>query len=293
MIMLYSSISFIQTLLKHLWMSVSSISFYEKVFDQYKGYGIKYIFTLAFIASFLSSLLFLSNIQEIRDYLRNKSISKNTVYIDHVINQLPEIDYDGRSISIDQNTPLIIKGINNQTLVAIDHNSQLKKIERSKIPIIMNDKSVNINILDKKGEILKTFTIKYVEILGNQPQILTNDRIRFYLFDMFNKVPRAFIYIFFPIIFILIIINALRENLITIMTLYIFTRFFFSINTSLMKCIRVSLFASGVSVLFQLLITITFPQLLTPLWLIQSWSNILMILGLLKYFGNFRFKSMF
>ena len=86
---------FIKTLVKHLWLSVSSARFYQDVFYTYQGYGVKYILTLSIISSLICNIIFLGYVDKIQKYLSDNIISESVVNIDHVIGQLPTINYNG------------------------------------------------------------------------------------------------------------------------------------------------------------------------------------------------------
>ena len=127
--------------------------------------------------------------------------------------------------------------------------------------------------------------IDYTQIFGNTPQILTQTVIKSSLAEIFDRAPSIFIYLIFPVTALLILINALLEKSFIILMIYLITRFI-TISTSLKTCIRMVLFASGIFVLLQFIIILTVPALSTILWGIQTWANILMILGILKASGR-------
>ena len=59
-----------------------------------------------------------------------------------------------------------------------------------------------------------------------------------------------------------------------------------TIKTLLKTCIRIVLFASGIFVLLQFVIILTIPTISTFLWGVQTWTNILMVLEILKDSGR-------
>jgi len=289
--LLSTPLSFAKALINHLWLSITSIKFYEDVFTSYKGYGAKYILTLSFISSLVCCVLFLEHVNKIRDYLTNNVISESVVNIDHIIRQLPVIDYDGQKISIQEETPLFLYNLNNYKLLAIDPSSKLMPGDRTKIPVILGTNKMIISLLDSEGTVRNTFPIKYDQIFGNQPQTLTEEVIKSSFAAIFDKAPSLFIYLIFPIATIMIFINALLEKSFIIIMVYLITRLT-AIKTSLKTCIRIVLFASGIFVLFQFIITLTAPNFSTALWIIQTWANLLMILGILKASGKNKFFSL-
>jgi hypothetical protein len=89
----------------------------------------------------------------------------------------------------------------------------------------------------------------------------------------------------------MIFINALLEKSFIIIMVYLVTRLV-TVKTSLKTCIRTALFASGIFVLLQFIIILTVPNFSTALWIIQTWANLLMILGILKALGKNKFFSL-
>ena len=283
-------LSFIKTLFTHLWLSISSIKFYEQVFNSYKGYGIKYVLILSLISSFICSIIFLNHLDKVREYLNNGIISTKVETIDHIIQQLPEINYNGLKITIKEDTPLFIYDLKKQKTLALDPNNKLMPADRNKLPIILNAQKIIINLTDSEGAKHNSFPIDYTQIFGNESQILTQTVIKLSLADIFNRAPSIFIYLIFPITALLIFINLILEKIFIILMVYLITRVV-TVNTSLKTCIRVVLFASGNFVLLQFTILLTLPALSTILWIMQTWANILMILGILKVSGRIRILS--
>ena len=288
--LLSTPLFFIKTLFTHLWLSISSIKFYEQIFNSYKGYGIKYILILSLISSFICSIIFLNHLDKVREYLNNGIVSKKVETIDHIIQQLPEINYNGFKITTKEDTPLFIYGLGNKKTLALDPNNKLMPADRNKLPIILNAQKIIINLTDSEGIKHNSFPIDYTQIFGNESQILTQTVIKLSLADIFNRAPSIFIYLIFPITTLLIFVNLMLEKFFIILMVYLITRVI-TVNTSLKTCIRVVLFASGNFVLLQFTILLTLPALSTILWIMQTWANILMILGILKSSGRIRILS--
>ena len=282
---------FIKTLVVHLWMSISSVKFYERVFISYNGYGMQYAFSLSILSSLMCSVLFLNHTFKVRDYLDNNVMSQNVLNIDHVIRQLPIIDYDGQKISINEETPLFIYNLNNYKLLAFDPDRKLMPSDRIKIPIVLGDSTIIISLLDSDNKVRNTLPIKYSQIFGNHPQLLTQEIIKSSFANIFEKAPSLLIYLVFPIVAILIFINALLEKSFIILIIYLISRFS-NIKAPLKTCIRVVLFASGFFILLQFIVTLTAQSFSTALWVLQTWSNLLMIVGILKASGKSRFLSL-
>ena len=288
--LLSTPISCIKTLIIHLWLSISSVKFYEKVFNSYKGYGAKYILTLSLISSLMCTILFLYHMDKVRSYLNKDKISINVKNIDHIILQLPAIDYDGLKISTKEETPLFLYILKNHKILALDPDNKLTPIDRTKFPIVLSTQKIIINLIDSEGGLRNALPIEYTQIFGNNPQILTQEIIKSSFAQIFDKAPSVFIYLIFPAAAFLIFINVLLEKSFLILMVYLITRLI-SIKTSLKICIRMVFFASGIFVLLQFIIILTMPALSTILWGVQTWANILMILGILKASGRHKLFS--
>lgn len=130
--LLSSSLSFLKNLFTHLWLSLSSIKFYEKVFKKYNGYGVSYILNLSLISSVICTAILLYNLDKIQDYLKNNIISEKVANIDFVLKQMPPIKYDGHKISVDTNTPILIKNKNGANVLAIDPDNQINPYDKNK-----------------------------------------------------------------------------------------------------------------------------------------------------------------
>jgi len=282
---------FLRSLILHLWWSVSSIKFYENIFSDYKGYGLKYIFILSFFSSLICSAIFLDHLKKVQDYLTNSTISQEVENIDHIINQLPTIDYNGQNISVQEETPLLIYSPNNKKILAIDPSNQLLPSDKVKIPIIFTANKIVINLINADGGLVNTTPIKYDQIFGNQARVLTQEVIKSHFALILNKAPFILIYLLFPIMAILIFVNVLLDKTIIIITIYFFLRFA-SVNCSLKTCIRMVLFASGLFALLHFIIILTAPYLISALWLVQFWANLLMVLAILKV-NNGKYKFFF
>lgn len=277
--------SFIKSLINHLWLSVSSVAFYEKIFRSYKGYGFKYAFILSFIASLFCTILLLNNTETLRVYLDKGIISTKTDSLDFIISQLPDMEYDGRRIALTEETPYYINDKSNNKTIAIDPSNKLMPSERVKIPIILGEHKIIINFLDSKGDLFNTTPLGYTQIFGQQPQTLDQSKIKLSLMDLLNKSSYLFIYLIFPILTIVIFSYALLEKSFMILMLYIISHLS-GIKISLKTTIRMVLFASGIFILLQSILALTIPSMSTVLWMAQSWANLLMILGILKASGR-------
>ncbi len=281
---------FIKTLAKNLWLSVSSAKFYQDVFSSYQGYGTKYIFTLSIISSFMCSIVFLVYVDKIQKYLSDDVISESVVNIDHVIRQLPTINYNGKDIAISEDFSSFIYDADNIKLLAIDPSGKLSHNEKMQVPILLMKDQIIINFGDSDGKIRNTLPVKYTQIFGPEPQVLSKENIKSSFASLFKKAPKILTYIVFPITVIMIFINTLLEKSFMIVVVFIISHLGKG-KSSLKDCIRVVLFSSGVCTLVQFVASLTLKDLSYGLWVIQIWANILMIIGIMKSQGRTIFFS--
>ncbi|GAB4167037.1 MAG: DUF1189 family protein [Rickettsiaceae bacterium] len=272
---------FIKTLISHLWLSVSSVKFYQDVFWYYKGNGTKYIFTLSVASSIMCTIFFLNQANQINDYLNKDVISSGVSSIDRVINQLPVFEYDGSSVSVREPEPIFINNIANSRVLAIDTANKLSHSERNKIPVLLLKDQVNINLFDAAEKVKSTVPIKYVQIFGPVPQTLTKENIKSSFASVFEKAPRIITYFIFPMMVMVVFINTLLEKVLMILMIFFFVKIK-GLNRSLQDCIRVVLFSSGLYTLFQLIFFVLLQEMSFVLGMLQIWANFLMIFAIIS-----------
>ena len=281
---------FIKTLVKHLWLSISSARFYQDVFYTYQGYGTKYILTLSIISSLICNIIFLGYVDKIQKYLSDDIISESVVNIDHVIRQLPTINYNGKDISIGEDSASVIYGVDNTKLLAIDPAGKLSNNNKIQIPILLTKDEININLRDSNGKTKNTLPIKYTQIFGPQAQILNKETIKSSFIPLFKRAPTVLTYIIFPLTTIMIFITHLFEKSFMIVVVFIISRFGTE-GRSLKDSIRVVLFSSGFCALFQFVASLVSIELNYALWILQTWANILMIIGIMRLQDRIIFSS--
>ncbi len=282
---------FFQSLLYHLRLSVSSIKFHENVFTSYRGYGVKYIFSLSAISSLICCAAFLAQTNEINNYLSNGKLSRHTQNIDQIINQLPIIEYNGRSISIQEDTPFYVKDLDNKKLLAIDPNNKLSHADKNKFPILLTKNSLIITINGDEEKLKRTLPLQYIDIIGTDSQIINQEFVKSTLLEVMKKAPSLFIYLIFPILTILLVLNSFFDKLFMIIMIFFITKIS-KIQANMQSCIRSVMFASGFYTLLHLPVTLILPiyiqseQIISMAHFIilalQVGANFLMILGILK-----------
>jgi hypothetical protein len=285
-ISLSTPLSFFRTIFTNLWLSVSSVEFYVRVFKDYKGYGVKYIFTLSLISAFICTTIFLNYAHKIEIYLTKDVVSNSYLEnIDHVVQQFPEIEYDGSKISVQEETPLYLYSIDNNKVLVLDPDNKLKPSDKVELPVIFTTETIIVNLIDEESKAYYTLPLEYTKIFGDHPQLLTQEVLKSSLASIFSKTSWVFIYLLFPVLTLMIFVNVLLEKLFIIFVIYLMIRFSGQ-GTSLKTSIRMVFFASGVFVLLQFVIILAVPFLKTVLWMIQIWANFLMIIAILRVSGR-------
>lgn len=278
------------TIFLQLWLSISSVSFYQRVISSYNGYGIKYILTLSFASSLLCSIYMLHYIDNIRQYFSYGIISQAVVNLDHILSQFPELKYDGTKISLEQSEPIYINNIYNRPIVAIDPDNKIPASNKAKIPILLTSRKILFSFGDTQKNNVNNFQVDYKQIFGNEEQVITQATTRALLEKFFSAAPKVVIYGVFPLIGLLIFLNTFFEKSFIIVIIYLLAHFM-SIKFSMKICARLVMFASGAFVLLQPITLLVAPTYGNFIWIIQIWANLLMILGILKFTNHNFFKN--
>lgn len=279
---LFNTSCFIKTLFQHVWMSVSSIKFYQNVFLNYRGLGVKYIIILNLISTFCACLILLNYTENIKQYLEGTNSTPKFANIDYIFQQLPILDYDGNSIAVNSaEEPIFIKNMHNQTVIAIDHLNKIIPEMRIKIPIIMNKEKIIINLLDQQGKAGNSVPIEYSALFGNNPQILTKENIKSNLLQLLNKSSHIIPIMVFPLLLLFNFFHVFWENIFLFAIILLFIKFSKS-NNSMSDGVRVILFSNGFFVLFQFILLLGFIELNYIIWIVQTWSSFLMIVAVIR-----------
>jgi hypothetical protein len=219
---------------------------------------------------------------EVKQYFTSDILRSKTMNIDHILNQFPDLEYDGQNISFEAKGDIFyLTNIRDEKAVAIDPENKLPHLERESIPFILNKNKIIISLINSSGKTIYSKPVHYKEIFGDVPQIINQNLVKSTLAVVFEKAPKILIYLFFPIIGLLIFINALIEKSFIIAMIY-FLSLGFAMKISLKVCIRMVLFASGPFILLQPIIILTLPSLIKYVWIIQIWSNLLMVIATVK-----------
>lgn len=283
--LLSNPLFFIKNLFTHLWLSISSIKFYEKIFKKYNDYGALYILNLSLISSVICTAILLYNVDKVQDYLKDNIISEKVENIDFVLKQIPPIEYDGQNILIDTDEPILIQNKNGNNVLAIDPDSKTKPSDRNKFPLILSQDKMIIKLIGSDGEVKNTFPIKFNQIFDQDPKLLTHEEIKSSFARLFDQAPRILVYMIFPLTEFLIFLNTFLDKAFFIVMIFLVTKIS-GLGVSMKTCIRLTMYASGFYALFQFIFILAASEYSSIVWIVQSWANILMILGILSATGK-------
>ncbi|MDF2964709.1 MAG: hypothetical protein K0Q51_97 [Rickettsiaceae bacterium] len=273
-------IRYLQLFCKYASLSLYSPEFYQDIFRNFRGWGIRYIFTATFIATLIAAVFFFRVLEDIRDYFVHDKISLGLNGLDHIINQFPSLNYDGRAISIDEEQPYYIYNLNDKAIAVIDTEAKDYKTYTQE-KIILTKDSVLINL--KLAEIRDSESVvklQYTNLFGLTPQLINIIDLKRILGEVLETVLNVFIYIIFPIVLVINLFLILLQKAINIIIIYIFLNMF--VGKALIKdAFRLVMFASAVPIILSQ-VALSFPVLKGIPPLIELWALMLMVYGLYR-----------
>ncbi|AEV92312.1 MAG: DUF1189 family protein [Rickettsia slovaca] len=269
----------LNALLRQLHLSICSIEFYKDVYKNYQGYGIRYVFTLSFIPSIIYCIFILNYIITLKDYFNGIQSSKVTANIEYIINQLPEIKYNNSNISVEEVEPIYLYSKNNNKIVVIDTKNQVSNKEKSKIPFVLEENKLKINLIVANTKKNFPSTVNYSEIFKQNEVILTPEIIKKYFADHLLYAPNLFIYFGMPAIILFWFVTFLLERSIIVLLVYSLANLL-TTKTSIQTSIRLVMFSSGVPIILQPVIIILIPELSILLQLLQMFTTCLVFVAI-------------
>ncbi|QCS24417.1 DUF1189 domain-containing protein [Rickettsia parkeri] len=269
----------LNALLRQLYLSICSIEFYKDVYKNYQGYGIRYVFTLSFIPSIIYCIFILNYIITLKDYFNGIQSSKVTANIEYIINQLPEIKYNNSNISVEEVEPIYLYSKNNNKIVVIDTKNQVSNKEKSKIPFVLEENKLKINLIVANTKKNFPSTVNYSEIFKQNEVILTPEIIKKYFAYHLLYAPNLFIYFGMPAIILFWFVTFLLERSIIVLLVYSLANLL-TTKTSIQTSIRLVMFSSGVPIILQPVIIILIPELSILLQLLQMFTTCLVFVAI-------------
>jgi hypothetical protein len=83
-------------------MSLYSYQFYQRVYKDFAGYGVKHLLTCCVLASIINCTWLFSQCNNLLGYLQSNKPVAYSAYLDAIFNELPKISYDGKKISSEE-----------------------------------------------------------------------------------------------------------------------------------------------------------------------------------------------
>lgn len=266
---------YFSALYRHLWLSISSVTFYNDIRTKYTGYGIKYIFIICTVSSLIYSISLLKDIERLHKYFVDDSNKE----VEHIFTQIPDIKYDGQAVTTNITLPHVIYDLHMRKFAVIDLDGTLSRDERIKIPIVLTKKNIIISVVEMAAQKRDNITLDYATVFGSESRTLTATSIKEYLAYLLNYSTRVFIYLLMPLLILARFVGLMLEKTLAVAVIYILSSAANKDSTAQTSC-RLVMFASGFSVLVQPIINIVIPQFAYLAILTQIIPGVMLIMSL-------------
>ncbi|WP_419235476.1 DUF1189 family protein [Rickettsia endosymbiont of Nabis limbatus] len=279
----------LNTLLRQLRLSISSIEFYKDIYQKYHGYGIRYLFIVSFIPAIIYCIFILNYLITLKDSFNGTKQTKTTDNIEYIINQLPEMQYANSRISVKDEEPIYLYNKNNDKVAVIDTTNQVSIREKSKIPFVIEADKLTINFaIDNTN---KSFprTINYSSLFDQNQMTLTPQIIKKYFADNLMYLPNLFIYLGMPSIILFWFVTFFLERSIIILLVCVALKLLFN-SVSVQDATRLVMFSSGVPILLQPAVPFI-PVLGITLQILQIFTTGLLFIAVWQIHKNRKFSS--
>jgi hypothetical protein len=240
-----------QVFFDHLTMSLYSYKFYQKVYKNFNGYGIKHLLVCCALASVINCIWLFNQCDDLLGYLKNRKHIAYATYLDAIFNELPKLKYDGSHISseeINNDSIFYIKNPKTQgipNLVSINlsgkNNTTPKQsvINLTKNKLIINNKSSNV------------IDVPYTAITNNAITI-DGRKLKRIITNYVENIRHLFLYKTLPGVFLFNLYKVILQNFFILICNALIVKFIFKKNIS--NGIRLATFAvSGLVVVKSLL----------------------------------------
>lgn len=274
-----SFILYIKTICILLWKSVSSIDFYSQVYKKYRGYGVKYIATLCFFCVILYTVALIDQMSIIREGL----LRADNNYIEHILRQIPAMNYNGNSLSSSSDAPVFINDTDNRAIALIDLSGVVSFSEKVKIPLLFLKNNMVFNIISaSKGN--REITFEYSNVLGKDQLEITESTVRSGLIKALSINLRSFCYIV-PLLFVMYFMQIILK-LITPVGIVYFGLNIYGYQIEVKTAIRLVMFASGVFVIMNACLMLLWPQFIMFADVANVLAGSLMVISMIKEKNN-------
>ena len=272
---------YLSSLWKIKYLSLTSIEFYSNVYNKYSGYGFKYLLTLSTIAGLLGSTFFLYLNNHLSLIVNNNKTSHLSSNIYYILDQFPPLSYNGTSITMQDEEPIIIKNLNSERIIAIDINNKITKDQRVRIPIILSKNNLIFYLKSSTKENIKPLLLKYKYVFGGVPREINDEYLQLSLGELIKSIPKVIIYFFFPIITFFTFFNGLISAGQSVLLLYLIA-LVYNWQSKFKDLFRISIFASAITVFIQSILGLLMTKFIFYIWILQIWCNFLLISGFIK-----------
>gem|GEM_PF-2987779 len=270
-----SIIEFIREFFRVTWYSVSSKKFYPDLYLKYRGFGIKYITTILAFTTLIYLILAFSNFQKIKNYLNDMGTEDNPL---NFILDWPEMNYEDGVISWNEEGPHIIKNRRGKDIIAIDPAGKLPIEKRNRIPVVLLEKNILVNFLNKdsKGPKARDMAFSYQKVLGKESRALNPDSMKDLLISWVESFTLLSFLLAFPLLTIGRLILHLYGNLFGIIILYLIF-LWMGLKPKLQSVTRVVLFTGAAAEILSCLLLLFVPALVNLSLLLEYWATILAV----------------
>lgn len=167
---------YINNICNYLWLSATSVGFYKDLHQNHNGWGVGRFFVIYIVVALMFTLSAFCDLHKLENRLQG--------YIPLIASQAPIINYDGKNIETPTQTPLIIRGGDQQAVAVIDPTENLEVIRsllsnESGTQLMLFSKSA-IKIYNYKAHRTTSVSLPYVFLLGSSPAAINSSNVTYY-----------------------------------------------------------------------------------------------------------------
>ena len=252
-------------------LSLYSQQFYQNVYQNFSGFGIKHFFMCLFVASVINTSWLFVHFENFANYLKYDSqLLSNSTFVsffdgnawDKIFSDLPEIYYDGKQIScpsIAQDQVFYIKSqdTDQSALIAIDliagegvKGQKTKEANFYKSRIILKQQQLIIQLGSDRSE---QISLPYQYIITNKIYI-DGAKLKQLITKVIVDFESNFLYKMLPLILLINSYFEVMQNLLLILITALCGRFFF--NKPMHQGFRVGIFAISALIILKAILRI-------------------------------------